>query len=370
LDNIEERYVLSGAPRISVVMPAWNAARWIDEAIGSVRSQTDTSWELIVVDDGSDDSTSSIVLRHAQEDSRIILLTGTRAGLVAALRRGVAAARAEFIARMDADDVCHPERFERQLAYLDVHPDVAVLGTAIRVIDANGEPTSSWSPPTRSEGLAQAFETNNEVAHPTVMARRSVIQGVGSYRPYFTHAEDLDLWLRVLDAGFVVENLPDALLDYRSHSGSVSAVRRRIQSFRAFDARLSRELRRAGLPDPFDEFREPPDDAATDGVRCDLVPDEVLSRLSSPLVTRLIQLELDRLLDTSPRIAAATQQAERLHRLFKGRDVSGLNLILFRLARANAYHGRGGDALACATQFLQGVLTGATRRGHLLKPFL
>src|SRR5262245_14732681 len=117
---------LSQAPRISVVMSVYDGARFVDEAVASIRSQTYSNFEFIIVDDGSRDATPEILSKHADEDSRVRVVSQQNRGLIESLHRCFGEATGEFIARMDADDVAKPERLEKQIQYLDSNPDVAV----------------------------------------------------------------------------------------------------------------------------------------------------------------------------------------------------------------------------------------------------
>src|SRR4051812_12524034 len=130
----------SSARQISVVMPVWNGESFLAEAIESILAQTCRDFEFLIIDDGSTDGTPAILREFEARDPRVRVLWQQHEGLVAALNAGLAAARAPLIARMDADDVSTPERFELQLAYLQAHPECVVLGTAMLVTDPDGAP--------------------------------------------------------------------------------------------------------------------------------------------------------------------------------------------------------------------------------------
>ncbi len=215
------------SPAVSVVMSVYNGARYLREALDSVLAQTFTDFEAVCIDDGSTDETPAILAEAAERDGRVRVISQENQGLIAALNRGCREARAPLIARMDDDDVCHPERFERQLAFLDAHPEVGVLGTVAAYIDAGGELTGGrwprWSP-AGANGWKTLFRTN--VCHPTVVMRRAVLETLsddaGPYRAGALHGEDYELWTRALFATRIA-NLPEALLTRRKHDGTIGA---------------------------------------------------------------------------------------------------------------------------------------------------
>jgi glycosyltransferase involved in cell wall biosynthesis len=183
-------------PEVSVILPAYNAAPYVERAVRSILDQTFADLECIVVDDGSTDDTFG-VLSSIHDDRLRLLRHDANRGLIEALNTGLAAAAGEWVARMDADDMSERERFSKQLAYLKDHPDVDILGCRMREVDAAGTAMHVfWAP--EEPGLVawrMLFETS--VAHATTMMRRSLIQEVGGYDPDYPHVEDLDLWSRL-----------------------------------------------------------------------------------------------------------------------------------------------------------------------------
>ena len=184
-------------PLISVVLPVWNGARWLTEAIDSIRRQTHDNFELIVVDDGSTDGSADIIEASARSDRRIRIFHQERNGLVAALNRGLSEAQGQLIARLDADDRAHLQRLKKQTEYLDRHLDVGLLGSWAELIDEQGSVKGFRKYQTRPESLMPLLPRTNPLLHSSIMVRQSVLQKVGFYRPAFEGAEDYDLWLRV-----------------------------------------------------------------------------------------------------------------------------------------------------------------------------
>lgn len=239
------------APALSVLLAVYNDERFVAEAIDSILAQDFSNFELLVLDDGSDDGTPGIVQNYADRDRRIRLIRETHHGHASSLNRLLAEARAPLVARMDADDICLPTRFGKQVAFLEANPDYGVLGCETAYIDENGRPAanrnSRWVH--RHEDLLQVLEEGPPLAHPAVMMRLQLVRAVGGYREAFRHSEDYDLWLR-LSTVTKMANLPETLLLYRLHSNQLSDKYLPEQTRTAAVARLAHRTRRRGLPDP------------------------------------------------------------------------------------------------------------------------
>jgi|SRR6185369_13912 len=244
-------------PEVSVVMPVRDGGRWLDDAILSVQRQTKTSYELIVIDDGSRDRSADIVENYARLDPAIRLFRQDRQGIVSALNRGIVESRGEFIARIDSDDVAKPERLDRQVAYLRTHPQCALLGSWADRIDEEGAVTGELTPPVAADKIADLLMRTNPFIHSSIMMRKCVLQDVGLYRAALTGAEDYDLWLRIAEvAGIAI--LPEKLIQYRVHGKNIS---RRAQARQLLSTRLaqwSATLRWRGDEDPLVQLQTPP----------------------------------------------------------------------------------------------------------------
>ena len=215
-------------PTITVVMPAYNAATYLDEAVTCILNQTFRDFEFIIINDGSTDNTGSILDRYKKLDSRIRVYHQENQGMIAALNRGCQLARGKYIARMDADDVSVANRLERQLSYIEAHPDIGILGSWIS-IEKNSRIVDQWCPPTNSKRLKWELFFGVCVAHPSVLMRREVIERLNFYRPDASHGEDGDLWFR---ASAITEfgNVPEVLLKYRVWPKSTSQVHSQLRS--------------------------------------------------------------------------------------------------------------------------------------------
>jgi glycosyltransferase involved in cell wall biosynthesis len=212
---------MTSAPTVSVVMPAFNAAGFLDEAVCSILDQTFRDFEFIIVDDGSTDDTARILRKYAKADSRVRVVLQANEGMIPALNRGCRLARGHFIARMDADDISLPQRLEKQVEFLERHPKIGILGTWIRRIDQNGSVVGTLYPSPNPQVLKWFHFFQVCVVHPTVLMRREVLEKVNFYRVDAVHAEDRDLWLR---ASSVTQfsNVPEILLNYRVWADSTS----------------------------------------------------------------------------------------------------------------------------------------------------
>jgi len=239
-------------PLISVMMSVYNAERYVAEAIQSILGQTEGRFEFLIVNDGSRDASGSIIDRYAAQDSRIRAIHQENRGLIASLNRMLDEAHAPLVARMDSDDVSRPERFAVQLAWMQAHPDIAVLGTNTDELDADGAffPCSDFHPEHPAD-IRERLMAASAMCHPSVMMRRDVIRSLGGYRAAFRHCEDYDLWLRVSERHDLY-NLPDRLFLYRRSPDQVSEKHILVQAIGAACARYAAQQRRAGLPDPFE----------------------------------------------------------------------------------------------------------------------
>jgi Glycosyl transferase family 2 len=209
-------------PAISVVMPVHNGERFVGEAIASVCAQTFADLELIVVDDGSTDRTPAVLEEAARADHRLRVHRLERnLGITSALNEGCRLARANLIARMDADDVCVPERLERQVAFLGAHPEVAVVGCWVQRIDEQGLAGAVQRYPISPAMVAWSMFFFNGLAHPTVVMRRDALDPAAVYTDAYPRAEDYALFAR-LTRSHPLANLPEVLLRYRMWGGNSS----------------------------------------------------------------------------------------------------------------------------------------------------
>ena len=200
-------------PRVSVIMPAYNSEKYIAEAIESVLKQTYSDFEFIIIDDGSIDSTADIIQKYA--DNRIRFLKNeTNAGIVYTLNKGIAAAHGEYIIRMDSDDISLPERFQKQVSYMDLHPELAVCGANMVFF---GDVQGKTDMPVGTAWCKANSFFMTPMPHPVVIIRKSVLEKYKlKYDPDYERIEDFDLWTRICEFG-LIDNMSDVLLKYRVH---------------------------------------------------------------------------------------------------------------------------------------------------------
>lgn len=209
-------------PKLTILMPVRNGDRFLDQALQSLSTQTESGFVLHAWDDGSADDTPAILDRWLPARLPGCVVGRERIGIGRALARLVESSPTDLIARMDADDICHPDRLNQQLAYMTAQPEVAVLGTQMRRVNAaTGQPLGTTRHPTADAELRWQLRLSNPLNHPTVMMRRSAVLAAGNYRD-LRPGQDDDLWLR-LSQRHRMANLDACLLTYREHPASVTA---------------------------------------------------------------------------------------------------------------------------------------------------
>lgn len=222
---------------VSVILPVYNEEAYIEEAIDSILNQTYTNLELIVIDDGSTDTTLEIIMRKKSEDDRIVLITRKNKGLVTSLNEGILIAKGEYIARMDADDKSHLDRLEKQVAYMEMNKDVYLLGTNYSLLYEPGlsEDVKKAAQGTHKRSMAPIdsmnwFLSTNETMkfiHPTIMMRKTLFDKIGLYRQY--KLEDIELYFRCGINNLRIDKLDEILLDYRVRANSKSRTEGRAE---------------------------------------------------------------------------------------------------------------------------------------------
>jgi glycosyltransferase involved in cell wall biosynthesis len=210
---------------ISVILPSYNAEKFLADAIDSILKQTYTQFELLLIDDGSTDSTAEIISKF--KDDRILYIKNEKnLGLIATLNKGIELSKGEFIARMDADDISLPQRFEKQLAYFSQQPTAAACGSWY--LNFNGR-TSKRIVKDDNDWLRANLLFTSCLCHPSTMIRKEVLTKNNiHYRQDYKHAEDYDLWIEISKVS-KLGNVQEFLFKYRSHSQQVSEQNRTTQ---------------------------------------------------------------------------------------------------------------------------------------------
>lgn len=208
---------------ISVLMAVRNGGSYLDASMASIARQTFADWEMVVVDDASDDATPQVLADWAAKDPRIRVVTnGTNIGQTASLNKGLRECRGDWVARQDADDLSDPRRLAAQMKFLDKHPDVVLLGTQGVLIDEAGRKVGLLDVPCGEAGILWTSMLLNPFLHTSVVFRRAaVLEKYGGYDESYRIAQDYDLWVRVL-SNSPTANLPARLVSYRRSDDSLS----------------------------------------------------------------------------------------------------------------------------------------------------
>jgi glycosyltransferase involved in cell wall biosynthesis len=225
-------------PRVSVLMPVYNSAQYFPAAIESILNQTFHDFEVVVVDDHSQDGSWDLARAYARKDPRVrVWRNPENWKLCKTLNRAIGFSRGEFLARMDSDDISLPERLARQVAFLKAHPEVGICGGTMEVMDAQGRSLGSRHYALTDAEIRKRIFRYSPFSHPTVMFRRRVLEQAGLYNPQFEHAEDYELYFRL---GRLAKfgNLPDTVLRYRQAETSVTTAKLRIMESRTLQIRL------------------------------------------------------------------------------------------------------------------------------------
>ena len=215
---------------VSVVMSSYNRQAFVAEAIESVLRQSHADFEFIIIDDGSSDQTAGIIDQYAKQDDRIVVIRHANRGIALSRNAGVAKSRFELIAVMDDDDVMVHERLERQIEFLESHPDISVTSSFAYIIDANGSTIGKSCPKVDMErGIKECRpDAFLDIIHPSAMFRKSAFLRTGGYRSSLRMLEDRDLWGRLVTQGCTLAVQPLFLLKNRRHADNVSIKAMRL----------------------------------------------------------------------------------------------------------------------------------------------
>lgn len=203
-------------------MSCYNASRWLGEAIESVLSQTFKDFEFIIVDDGSNDETLNILQMYAARDARIVIISKLNTGLGDSLNVGIRNARGEWIARLDADDICEPTRLEKQIQLAESNTPLVFIGTGLTIIDEHGARLAIHRYPTRHDALVRHLrQVRKFPPHSSAMYRTAAVRAIEGYRTRIRRAQDYDLWLRLSRIGKLA-CINEPLVRIRKHANQIS----------------------------------------------------------------------------------------------------------------------------------------------------
>ncbi|KAM3115014.1 glycosyltransferase family 2 protein [Phormidesmis sp. 146-33] len=227
-------------PKVSVVMSVYNGSQYLREAVDSILNQTFTDFEFIIINDCSTDSTWPILIEYADRDSRIVLLHNERnLGLTKSLNKGLSLSKGKYIARQDGDDISFLDRLSQQFDYLEMHPEVGTIGTAVELINPQGSKIGEDYPPSEHERLEAAFLFNNPMHHSTLMSQSALMQSIGGYNETFLRSQDYDMFWR-LSRQSRLENISRILLKRRMDDRSrITTIHRKEQLEYAYKISLN-----------------------------------------------------------------------------------------------------------------------------------
>lgn len=216
---------MSENPMISVVMSVYNGELYLDEAIESILNQTYKDFEFIIINDGATDKSLEIIEKYKNQDDRIVLISRENKGLIASLNEGIEKARGKYIARMDADDISLPKRFEEQVEFMESE-NIDICGGNYLSINSDGSLFSLNLTPQSHELCTLSLVSKVPFAHPTVMMRKEFLDkhALKYGQSNFQKAEDLDLWIRMHEKGAKFGNVSELILKYRILENSLSKV--------------------------------------------------------------------------------------------------------------------------------------------------
>ena len=244
-------------PFVSFLLPCFNAEQFLQATLDAISAQTFKDFECIAIDDGSTDRTATILRAHAAKDARFVVISRENRGLIATLNEAIAVARGEWLARIDADDICTPDRLDKQLARL-IETGADVCGAWVRFI---GDRSGIWQTQSTDASIKAGLLFNSTLAHPTVMLRASLLKD-DAYDASAIHAEDYALWCKLAQRGAKFTGVAEVLLEYRCHAGQITQSKK--DQLRATAQKIRLDYARHALPLPlqpvsaeFAELAEP-----------------------------------------------------------------------------------------------------------------
>lgn len=214
---------------ISILMPCYNAEKTLEQALESLVQQTLGEYEIIAVNDGSTDQTGKILASWSARESRLNIINQTHQGIIHTLNSGLAVCKGDYIARMDCDDRCHPQRLELQANYLDHHPEIGVVSCRVAAFPADGVRQGfqiylEWLNSLLTDAdIRREMFVESPLPHPSVMFRRAVVEAAGGYQE-LGWPEDYDLWLRLYLQGVGFARLPQVLFEWREHPDRLTRI--------------------------------------------------------------------------------------------------------------------------------------------------
>ncbi len=230
-------------PILSVILSVRNGERFLPQALESIAHQTFQDFTCLVLDDGSTDSSGLILDTWARQDRRFRITRILKSqGLTKSLNHLLSLVQTPYVARHDADDISDPDRFQKQLTYLESHPEISLVGSAFDLVDDDGTRFGHTAPPVDPGVLKSILRRRNILAHGSWFARAEALKQLGGYRPFFRYAQDYDLLLRLIE-GRSIASLPETLYQLRMSAGGLSFEKQAAQAWYAKMAQQSTKRR-------------------------------------------------------------------------------------------------------------------------------
>ncbi len=221
-------------PKVTVLMSVYNSEQYLREAIDSILNQTFGDFEFLIINDGSKDKSLEII--KAYEDPRIRLISRANKGLTASLNEGIEKAKGKYIARQDSDDVSMPDRLQKEIAYLDAHPEVGLVGSNYTIMDIGGKELVTTNVFTHPQDLKLAQITCNQYGHGSVMMRTNIVRECQGYDKRVGYVEDYDLWTRISRVADIA-NFEEPLFKYRRNDEGITRQNLDLQIQQTFAVR-------------------------------------------------------------------------------------------------------------------------------------
>lgn len=211
-------------PKVSVIMSVYNGEKYLREAIDSILSQTFNDFEFIIINDGSTDNSKNIL--DSYSDGRMRIFHNSNKGLIGSLNEAIGYCRGEFIARMDADDICNPNRFDQQIMFFKNNPECVLVGSHAQIIDEDGKNNGEFNyPPEKWDKIKRYSLFHNPFIHSSVMFRKMLTNNICFYNNSYINIEDYELWTRLIYK-YPCSNIPQNLIKYRIHNNQVTKKKR------------------------------------------------------------------------------------------------------------------------------------------------
>lgn len=236
-------------PQISIIMSVYNGEDYVAESVTSILLQKYKNFEFIIVNDGSTDNTLSILKEYMHKDKRIKLIDQENKGLTKSLNIAASKAQGKYIARQDADDISLPNRFTKQIRYLQRNKNVKFLGSSNFMIDSKGKVINYFLRPRKSSQIRKYMPKGNQICHGSIMMCRETFCKLNGYDESYRFAQDYELWFRALKEGYDVENLRQLLYLWRIHENSIAGAKQQKQ--RECVANIVKQYSGEKLPDQF-----------------------------------------------------------------------------------------------------------------------